>query len=284
LDAGTADARVITGSFNWSSAATISNDEVLLVLHGKRIAERYLEEFRNIWSHGKEVGEAMCNYMIDNEDLRCGSRVRPGDVVISEIHWDGWNGQRDPSDHTSNFRRDVTNDQFIELYNNTEEPINLSMWTLSNGHDVIMGFTPGTVILPGQYFLVLDHNTVPLSERDPQRGQHAFENPDFVLNMANDPRFRRLNFKSAYMNIMLRDSRARVIDRAGDGSPPFFGGRHGEINYSMERRIPESGPVPDGTLRQSWKISSGIDGKGGENVAEDFRDFIIATPGAPNSP
>jgi phosphatidylserine/phosphatidylglycerophosphate/cardiolipin synthase-like enzyme len=283
LDEGTPNARVITGSFNWSSAATISNDEVLLVLHGERITDQYMDEFRKIWSQGKELSQSMCNYMVDKESLRCGSEVRPGDVVISEVHWDGWNAQRDPSDHTGNFRSDVTNDQFIELYNRTDKPVNLSMWTLSNGHDVIMGFTPGTVIMPGQHYLVLDHNTVPLSERDPQRGVHAFLNPDFVLNTANDPRFRRLNFKSAYMNIILRDVRAEVIDRAGDGGPPFYGGRQGDMNYSIERVFTGANEVGDGTQRSSWRQSTGVNGRGGENVAESFRDFIIATPGQANS-
>jgi phosphatidylserine/phosphatidylglycerophosphate/cardiolipin synthase-like enzyme len=283
LDEGTPNARVITGSFNWSSAATISNDEVLLVLHGERITEQYMREFELIWNQGKELSQAMCNYMVNAEELRCGDQIRPGDVVISEIHWDGWNGKRDPSDHTSNFRSDITNDQFIELYNTTRRPINLSMWTLSNGHDVIMGFTPGTVIMPGQHFLVLDHNTVPLSERDPQRGTHAFQNPNFVLNTANDPRFRRLNFKQAYMNVILRDTRAQIIDRAGDGGPPFFGGRQGDTNYSMERLIPADGVVPDGTVRASWRQSTGEGGQGGVNVNEEFRSYIIATPGMPNS-
>lgn len=288
LDAGTPNARVITGSFNWSSAATISNDEVLLVLHGERIADAYIEEFDIIWKQSKELAQAMCNYMINKDDLRCASpsqrpslQVQPGDVVISEVHWDGWNGERDSSDHTGNIRDQLTNDHFIELYNTTDDPINLSMWTITNGHDVIMGFPPGTVIMPKQYFLVLDHNTVVLSESTPQRGTHAFKNPDFVLNMANDPRFRRLNFKSAFMDIEIRDTMARTIDRAGDGGPPFFGGRQGNTNYSMERRIGADGSVPDGTLRSSWKQCSAPEG--GDNVNDEYKSFIIATPGQANS-
>ncbi len=289
LDAGTPKARVITGSFNWSAAATISNDEVLMVLHGERIAAAYLEEFEdNIWKQSKDLAQAMCNYMMNADELRCAApnqiaklQVKPGDIVISEIHWDGWNGRADPTDHTGATRDEVTDDQFIELYNTTNDPINLSMWTLHNGHDIIMGFPPGTVIMPKQYFLVIDHNTVPLSESNPQRGNHAFKNPDFVLNMANDPRFRRLNFKSAYMNVSLRDTMARTIDRAGDAGPPFFGGRQNATNYSMERIIPATGAVPDGTQRASWKQTIGP--RGGDNVHDEFRDFIIATPGQPNS-
>lgn len=289
LDAGTPNARVISGSFNWSSAATISNDEILIILRGERITNQYLEEFYNIWDNGKDISSAMCLLMKDNEELTCDDEVEQGDVVISEVHFDGWNGERDPSDHNCSgaandldCRRRVTNDQFVELYNTTDKPINLSMWTLSNGQDVIMGFTPGSVIDPGEYFLVLDHNTVPLSERDPQRGEHAFTNPDFVLNTANDPRFRRLNLKNGSMQLELRNTRQVVIDRAGDGSPAYFGGREGDTNYSMERIIAADGNVGDGDVRSSWKQCAASEG--GENVNEAFRSFIIATPGEPNSP
>lgn len=291
LDAGTPDARVITGSFNWSSAATISNDEVLLVLRGERITREYAEEFRNIWNQGQDISRQMCVLMYDSENLTCDDEVQPGDVVISEVHFDGWNGERDPSHHTCSggaasrdgidCRRRVTNDQFVELYNTTDRPINMSMWTLSNGQDIIMGFTPGTVIKPGQNFVVLDHNTVPLSERDPQRGNHAFLNPDFVLNTANDPRFRRLNLKSASFELGLYNSRAVEIDRAGDGGPAFYGGRQGNTNYSMQRIIEPNGTVGPGTDRSGWKRASGTEG--GPNVHPDFRGFIIANPGLPDN-
>ncbi len=283
LDAGTEDARVLTGSFNWSSAATISNDEVLVIMRGEGITEKFKEEYDNIYRKAKDLSTSMCRLMKDSDQLRCDDQVEEGDVVISEVHFDGWNAEVDPSDHTGNldFRRAVTNDQFVELYNTTDEPINLSMWTLNNGHDVIMGFTPGTVIGPGERFVVLDHNTVPLSEGSAQRGEHAFLNPDFVLNTANDPRFRSLNLKSGFMDLTLQNTREVVVDRAGHGGPPFAGGRDGDTNYSMQRRFNSDGTVPDGTERSSWGRPEAA--TGGQNVNEDFRDFIIAEPGEENS-
>ena len=283
LDAGTEDARVLTGSFNWSAAATISNDEVLLIMRGEDITETYMEEYDNIWRKAKDLSTSMCRLMKDSHRLRCDDEVEEGDVVISEVHFNGWNAEVDPSDHTGDLadRRPVTNDQFVELYNTTDEPINLSMWTLNNGHDIIMGFTPGTVIGPGERFLVLDHNTVPLSEGDPQRGEHAFLNPNFVLNTANDPRFRSLNLKSGFMDLSLQNTRDVVVDRAGNGGPAFAGGRDGNTNFSMQRRLNSDGSVPDGTQRESWGRSPAP--QGGENVNEAFRDFIIAEPGEANS-
>lgn len=290
LDAGTPNARVITGSFNWSSSATISNDEVLMILRGERMVKAFMDEFVNIWEESRSVSKGMCYYM-DDPKPDCAHEINPGDVLISEVHWDGWNGQLDPTDHTDNDnagnRDEVTNDEFIELYNPTDRPINLSMWTLTNRNDFIVGFTPGTVIMPGQHFLVLDHNTAPYLEGEPQRGQHAFLNPDFVLNMANDPRFLSMQLKRASLALELRDSTGRVIDQAGNRGTPFWGGRaiqpDGEVlNFSMERIIDENGKAGDGTHADSWKACSLEEG--GKNVAEPFRDRIIATPGEPNSP
>ncbi|WP_168210590.1 phospholipase D-like domain-containing protein [Persicimonas caeni] len=289
LDYGTPDARVVTGSFNWSSAATISNDEVLLVLRGERVVESFMDGFREMWSLSRTLDGGWCYYMEPDENGErptCSKEAGPGSVVISEVHWDGWNGEPDPSDHTDTVRDEVSNDEFIELYNPTDRPINMSMWTITGGDDFKLGFTPGTVIEPGEYFLVLDHNVVPYSEGDPQRGNHAFLNPDFVLNMANDPRFPRLNLKNLGFYLDLRDATGEVIDEAGDHGPPFWGGRKtvgdGVVNYSMERKIGADGSAGDGTKAGSWKASS-VD-RGGQNVHPDYRDFIMATPGEPNSP
>lgn len=47
VDAGTtADQIVITGSHNWSSSAETSNNENTLIIHSKRIANLYLQEFK----------------------------------------------------------------------------------------------------------------------------------------------------------------------------------------------------------------------------------------------
>lgn len=306
LDAGTEDARVLTGSFNWSSAATVANDEFLLVLHGERIADRYMDTFGSLWKNSREIPTGMCNYLKSahekNSDMKCAPDVEPGDVVFSEVHWDGWNGQRDPSDHTGeeSERAAVSNDEFIELHNTTDRPIDLSLWTITNESDFIVGFPPGTVIQPGEYYLILDHNTEAFSERRPQRDEQAFQNPDFVLNHANDPRFHRLNLKNSALRLELHKPATEPddapIDVAGNGGPPFFGGRVIECtsecdggfpvyevkeNLSMERKIDDSGAVEDGAEKDAWAACARD--KGGENVNKEYRDVVIATPGEPNS-
>lgn len=278
--------RVITGSFNWSAAATLSNDETMLIFHGERVAQEYYREFLNMWGGGKTTPQAVCNTMEGYAETGlplCSHDVEPGDLVISEVHWDGWNGLIDPTDHTGN-RDFLDNDEFFEIYNTTDKPINLSLYTLTNGYDMKMGFTPGTVILPGQYFYVADHNLMTYSDSNPQAGQHAFANPDFVVNIPNDPRMPRLNLPNSSMYLELRDASGRILDRVGDKGPPFGGGRRSEggvtRNYSMERII-RNNSGGDGTKAENWKTSTAA--QGGANINEEFRDIIRATPGEPNS-
>jgi len=42
---------VITGSFNPSTNADMNNDENVLIIHDKEVAEKYLEEFKYIWEN-----------------------------------------------------------------------------------------------------------------------------------------------------------------------------------------------------------------------------------------
>ena len=299
LDYGTPNARVVTGSFNWSSAATISNDEVLLVLRGERVVEEYMSVWNNLWTEAVGMPQGICSAIYNGDDVvndpdrdvTCGNEARAGDVVMTEVHWDGWNGERDPGDRTGNGaddREPVTNDEFVELYNTTNRPIDLSMWTLYNGADATMGFTPGTIIYPGQYFMLVDHNEVPYADVEPQRGTHAFQNADFVLNVANDPRFPRLNLRNSGLRLELRKPQDTtgpnppspedsIIDAVGDFGAPFAGGRRGDSTYSMER-VSVTAP---GDVASSWKTCDADEG--GANVVPDFRDKVIATPGEPNS-
>lgn len=297
LDEATDDARVVTGSFNWSSAATIANDEVLLVLKGKRITQQYMTVWHDIYKESVSLPHGICSANINAEEYVCaqgdreGNSVKPGDILISEVHWDGWNGLTDSTDRTG-VRDDLANDEFIELYNTTDKPIDISMWTIGNGYDFILGFSPGTVIQPKSHFLIVDHNTTPYSDTQPQRGYEGFRNADFVLNQANDPRFPRLNIRNSSLRVELyapqdttlagkvRD--AMLIDAVGNWGPPFAGGRVGDKVYSMERRRDGDSYVADGTDPASWKRCSF--NQGGANVNPEFRPLIIASPGEENSP
>ena len=289
IDAGTPNAVVLTGSFNWSSSATISNDETLVILHGERLAAQFMEQWDWLWERGTAFGEDW----VGNEG------VEVGDVIFNEVHWDGWNGEVDRSDFSQD---DVYNDEFIELLNRTDETIDLSMWTIATDDDFVMGFYPGTLIGPGERFLILDHNLEAFTDLEPQLADTAFLNPDFVMNTANDPRFLRLNLHNARFTLRLLDPRGTVVDRVGDGGPPFAGGREsvdldgdgavdGVRNFSMERIHLDAEEGAEGS-RQGTTVLPGdspdawrrADGEAvGENIAPFFRDRIRATPGEPNS-
>jgi len=280
LDAGRESGVVVTGSFNWSASATLSNDETLLIMHSPRLAELFAGYFQVVWDQGKEMGE---RFVGDNTGLA------PGDIVFNEIHWDGYNG-----DLERRATRDVpfSNDQFIELLNTTDQPIDMSLWTIATDEDFVVGLFPGTVIGPYERFLIVDHSMEPYDDVRPQFAGGAFQNANFVMNTANDPRFLRLNLHNTRFRLRLIDARGTVIDTAGDGGPPFAGGRvinDGETQtFSMERIhfvCPDGdascSPIGDGTDPGSWVTCQAT--RGGENVREAYRDIVVATPGSPNS-
>lgn len=280
IDAGRADGMVVTGSFNWSSSATQANDETLLVIHSERLGAHYGEHFDFLYAMGRRPGH---RYIGD------GSGLRSGDIVFNEIHWDGYNGDVDVSDAAQDL---VYNDEFIELLNTRNEPVDLSLWTIATDDDFTVGFYPGTVIGPYERYLIVDHNIEPYRDDTPQQRPTAFANADFIMNVANDPRFLRLNLHNLDFRLRLLDPRGNVIDTAGDGGPAFTGGRRtsGEavVNRSMERihvvcpdDAGDCAPIGDGSLAASWQACQ-LD-EGGANVTEAYRSIVLATPGEPNS-
>jgi phosphatidylserine/phosphatidylglycerophosphate/cardiolipin synthase-like enzyme len=50
------DKIVLSGSFNWTVSAEKKNAENLLVITDKKIAEKYKEQFKLLWSHSGEGG------------------------------------------------------------------------------------------------------------------------------------------------------------------------------------------------------------------------------------
>ncbi len=301
IDAGRDTAVVVTGSFNWSSSATIANDETLLLIHSPRVAASYADYFEMLWTQGKPFGE---RWIGDDTGLQA------GDIVFNEIQWDGYDGELDPQ---STSRELAANDEFIELLNLTADTIRLDMWTIATDDDFVLGFYPGTVIGPYERFVVVNHNTSAYNDIDPQLAGGAYEEAEYVMNMANDPRFLSLNLHNLRFRLRLLDPHGQVMDVVGDGGPPFAGGRvqvgDGLINRSMERVhfVCEQGAdceavvagLPDGVAgRQACYGATCdivLDGEspaawqacqleeGGENVRDDYQSFIFASPGEPNS-
>jgi phosphatidylserine/phosphatidylglycerophosphate/cardiolipin synthase-like enzyme len=251
IDAEGADPVVITGSFNWSAAATQSNDEFLLVMRGPRVAEAYLDYWNGLWAEGRHAG---------------GTAGAPGDVVLNEVMWFGLNSQDQDG-----------NDEFLELRNTTDQWIDLSLWQVSNESDFVVGLPPGSVVAPNSTFTILDHVLEPYVDGLPQDETSAFTNGDLVLNPFNDNRAARLYLKDGQLDLRLRDPYGAEVDRAGNGGPAFFGGFVSGMSRSMERNDDPG----DGTDPANWHACS-LD-EGGQNVNPAFRAEICATPGEENS-
>jgi phosphatidylserine/phosphatidylglycerophosphate/cardiolipin synthase-like enzyme len=272
IDAGTDDAMVLTGSFNWSSSATLANDENLVVLRGRRIADDFMRQWQRLWEQGHRYGD----YYGTGDQ-----KVNPGDIVINEVHWDGYNGEADGSDLGGDA---VGNDEFIELLNTTDRVLDLSLFTMGTRDDFVLGLYPGTVIGPHERFLIVDHNVEPFDDLAPQLEGSAFLRPQFVMNTANDPRFLRLNLHNAAFYLRLVSPAGVLIDEAGDGGPPFAGGRttqaDGSLRNASMERVFTSDVAKGGTERASWVASTECEGK---NVRPAFHGRICATPGERNS-
>jgi phosphatidylserine/phosphatidylglycerophosphate/cardiolipin synthase-like enzyme len=258
IDAYGEEPTVITGSFNWSASATSSNDEFLLVMRGARVAELYDQYFERLYLGGRSMG---------NDSVAKGT-VLPGDVIINEVMWYGVH-----SEDEDGF------DEFIELKNTTDRTIDLSMWQISNETDVVVGLPPGSVIGPGDTFLILDHVNEPYVDGRPQDEWSAYLYGDLVVNSFNDNRQHRLYLKDGSLELILRDPGAVVIDRAGDGGAAFAGGPDAAngVVRSMERK---AGTI-DGADPNSWYACTLDEGAGATNP--DFAGEVIGTPGAENS-
>ena len=303
IDARTENPVILTGSFKWSSSATIANDETLVVLSDStRIGTQYAEYFDYLWRLAKPVGE---RYIGEPASRKNPVPLQPGHVIFNEIQWDGFDGNVDISKTSDpGSARDyqfVGNDEFIELLNTTDRAIDLSMWTIASETDFMVGLYPGTVIGPYERFLILDHNTEPYDDLKPQFLSGAYLAPDFVMNMANDARFLRINLHNGAFRLKLTDPRGTIVDEAGDGKGAFVGGREcrtgeaecpirDQVVYSMERRhIDCSNQGADcrttlpGDQAAAWKRCDGPSDVQRQQIRPDNVRYIIATPGQSNS-
>ncbi|MCB9554332.1 MAG: lamin tail domain-containing protein [Myxococcales bacterium] len=295
VDGRTDHAQVLTGSFNWSSSATLANDETLLVLRGPRLGLAYSDYFDYLYRLAKRVGERW---------IGDGTGLKPGDVVFNEIGWDGYNGLVDPAENPnpdSDRPQDFTfNDEFIELLNTTDRPIDLSLWVIAAQDDFVTGLYPGTVIGPYERFLIVDHNVTAYDDLRPQMPGGAYLAPDFVMNMANDQRFLRLNLSNARLALRLLDPRGTEVDAAGDGGAPFAGGREripgGATDDPRAQRVrsmervhhdcegqSDCRRIGDGRKAASWKACEDPTDEEASQIREGYREHVIATPGQPNS-
>ena len=285
IDADGENPVVISGSFNWSASATQSNDEYLLIFHGKRVAQEYKAYFEYLWDNVRDLGA---------ERIEEGG-LQPGDITFSEVHWYGAHA----------FDIDG-NDEFIELRNHTNRDIQLDMWQIDGVDDFKVGIPPGSVIPANGTFAIMDHLLETYQDGAPQDANTAFTNGDLILNSYNDNRQARLYLIDDALELYLNDPFGVRMDTVGDGGPAFAGGPSGTIGYdwvdddgmtqtetaTLVRSMVRIDPDRDGSDPAAWAPSS-VD-EGGSWVNADpgigfayptpvyvpyYKDTILATPG-----
>lgn len=114
VDAGTANARMATGSFNWSNNAINNNDENVIIVNQARVVNTIYEQWKGAWGIANDMALKVVN---------SGHTANTRDIVITEV---GWAGASDGS------AIDKTDD-FIEVLNNSAQPIDMSHWAIQWG-------------------------------------------------------------------------------------------------------------------------------------------------------
>jgi phosphatidylserine/phosphatidylglycerophosphate/cardiolipin synthase-like enzyme len=285
IDADGENPVVISGSFNWSASATQSNDEYLLIFHGKRVAQDFKNYFEYLWENGRELGAARVEE----------GGLQPGDITFSEVHWYGAHA----------FDIDGY-DEFIELRNHTPNDIPLDMWQITGVDDFKVGIPPGSILPANGTFTIVDHLLETYQDGAPQDAYTAFTDGDLILNSYNDNRQARLYIHDGALELALQDPAGVVVDRVGDGGPAFHGGPVGEVTYEgtdlngdpitasaiQVRSMIRLDPEGDGADPSSWGPSTV--NEGGSWVNDDpnvqfdypnpifvpyYKDNILATPG-----
>ena len=278
IDAGTPNARMATGSFNWSNNAINNNDENVIIVNQARVVNTIFEQWKGAWGIANDLALRVQQH---------GHIAAAGDVIISEI---GWGGATDGGVIDRS-------DDFIEIFNNSANPIDLSHWAVQWGtndkrniypvpdnynwyyenQQSCVGFSAyltakPNVICPGQVRIfynkkpsafaetgadeVITYNADGAEIRSNTGGSLSTEH--FKFSGTKDFKLSNSSFK-----IRLYDKAMNLIDEAGNGEAAPAGALidyppAGPFStYSMERRGYSSGPQrfttqQAGQLQSAW--------------------------------
>lgn len=174
-----------------------------------------------------------------------------GDVVINEIAWAG--------------TASSSADEWIELYNNTENPIDISGWS-------IYGVDTGEIL----NFSDADGST---TTTIPQKEYLIYANDDAVFSAGADIHIWDatigLNNESPGQLILYdgQNGTGNTIDTVEDGDGDWF------IVLSRGESMERINPTADGTVTESWAKNDGVT----RNGSDAGGNLINGTPGALNS-
>lgn len=180
-----------------------------------------------------------------------------GSVFFNELMWRGSSVS--------------TADEWIELYNNSDEIVDISGWVIfdEDKGEVMIEIDKGK-IAPRSFFLVSNNEK-----------NHLFSGGESVLNIDPDMVSSKVGLSNDKLHLALKDGDV-VVDRVGDGSKTFYKNticssdestiysdkdcKDSELNRSLQRIN-----YQDGTLPVNWTSTKEADlitiESGAENIA-----------------
>jgi hypothetical protein len=181
----------------------------------------------------------------------------PQDVIISEI---AWAGTISNSGH-----------EWVELYNNTDQAIDLNGWKLCETNASPTDFTCAITFTSAHVL--------------PARGFFLIENNEAATSVPADLVFSGLNLRNDGEQLQLRDDMGNVIDTAnvpdpGTPNPGWFAGSSASgVRTTMERNQAVCNVFGDGTVAASWHANDQIT----RNGTDSGGNPVNGTPRMPNS-
>ncbi|MEM7725494.1 MAG: Calx-beta domain-containing protein [Cyanobacteria bacterium P01_A01_bin.45] len=172
--------------------------------------------------------------------------ANPGDVVINEVAWMGTNAD---SSH-----------EWIELYNNTDQEIDLSGWSLVGiGDDVIT--IPGGQVIPANGYFLLESNENAVNDI----------NADYVYSGT-------LSDNGERLSLIISDANETTVDTANNNGGGWPAGINVESSPNVRLTMERTNPLVSGT-DSNWHTHTGV----GRNGTDIDNGEIYGTPKALNS-
>ncbi|MBI5753964.1 lamin tail domain-containing protein [Candidatus Peregrinibacteria bacterium] len=162
----------------------------------------------------------------------------PGDVVINEVAWAG--------------SSDSANDEWIELYNNSNQMVNLAGWVIED--DGVPGYKLSGNIAAHGYFLL-------------ERNENA------VSNITADQLITAISLANSGDSLVLKDPGGAIIDKVNGGGGAWYAG-DGTGKATMER----IDPAAKDDVVSNWATA-----KVGNGSKSSVGSAIIGTPHGANS-
>lgn len=157
----------------------------------------------------------------------------PPAVVVSEVAWVGSSSS--------------TSDEWLELYNTSEDLIDLAGWSLWNSAkqqpELLVAIEDGQIASGGMFLIA---NNGP---------RHIFSGGESVLAVEPDLITNGMAISNSSLELELRNHLGEVVDVVGDGGPGFL--RDATVVRSMERILT---PVGSGGLPGSWALAEKSEG------------------------